>query len=263
MQAPEIFKILSDDLRWAIIQQLRLSDMKVSELAQALQEADNKISYHLGKLREANLVRERRSSADSRDVYYSLQLNELSAQFKEAGLLLHPLIFEAEAIAQADKPPMIRLQKPVRILFLCTHNSARSQMAEGLARHMGGGLIEAYSAGTEATFIKPEAIEVMKRRGIDITQQKSEVLTQYLDQEFDYVITVCDSARESCPIFAGGKHHLHWSFEDPSDAPPDQRLMAFEQTARQLATRIGYLITIIAKQQGVPVPIEAARQAAT
>lgn len=243
--APDLFKLLSDDLRWNIIQQLRLSDLKVGELAAALGAADNNVSYHLGKLREANLVRERRSSADSRDVYYHLVIHELALQFEAAGLSLHPAIFEATDPNYADAP---HLSRSVRVLFLCTHNSARSQMAEGLARHFGGGMIDAFSAGTEATFIKPEAIEVMKRRGIDISGQKSEVLTDYFDQSFDYVITVCDAAKESCPVFPGGKHQLHWSFDDPSNVQGEGRLAAFEQTARQIATRINYLITIIAKQ---------------
>src|SRR5215213_4736830 len=99
-----------------------------------------------------------------------------------------------------------------RILFLCTHNSARSQMAEGFLRALGHDRFEAFSAGTEATQVRPLAIKAMAELGIDISQQRSKVLTKYMAQPFDYVITVCDQANESCPVFSGAKNRLHWSF---------------------------------------------------
>ena len=107
---------------------------------------------------------------------------------------------------------------PRRILFLCTHNSARSQMAEGLLRHLGGDRFEAFSAGTEATHVRPLAIEAMAELGIDVTQQESKSLDRYLGEPFDAVITVCDQAAEACPVFPGAKRRLHWSFPDPSKA---------------------------------------------
>jgi arsenate reductase len=105
-----------------------------------------------------------------------------------------------------------------RVLFLCTHNSARSQMAEGLLRSLAGDEFEVYSAGTEATFVRPLAIKAMQELGIDISRQESKTLERYLKDRFDYVITVCDSANEACPFFAGAKQRLHWSFPDPSKA---------------------------------------------
>ena len=103
-----------------------------------------------------------------------------------------------------------------KVLFLCTHNSARSQMmAEGLLRHHAGDRFEVYSAGTEAAFVRPQATEVMNEIGIDILRQKCKTLQGYLGQPFDYVITVCDTANEACPVFPGAKRRLHWSFEDP------------------------------------------------
>ena len=105
-----------------------------------------------------------------------------------------------------------------RVLFLCTHNSARSQMAEGLLRHLSGGPFAAFSAGTEATAVRPLAIEVMRELGIDISQQESKTLDRYIDAHFDYVITVCDDANESCPIFLNARSRLHWSLPDPSKA---------------------------------------------
>ena len=106
----------------------------------------------------------------------------------------------------------------VRILFLCTHNSARSQMAEGLLRHLAGDRFEVASAGTQATSLRPEAIKVMAELGVDISGQDSKTLERYLGEPFDYVITVCDDANEACPVFPGTKRRLHWSFRDPSQA---------------------------------------------
>lgn len=105
-----------------------------------------------------------------------------------------------------------------RVLFLCTHNSARSQMAEGLLRALGGERFEVYSAGTEATWVRPQAIDVMAEIGIDISGQQSTTLERYRDEPFDLVITVCDQANEACPIFPGARRRLHWSFPDPSTA---------------------------------------------
>ena len=105
-----------------------------------------------------------------------------------------------------------------RVLFLCTHNSARSQMAEGLLRALGGNRFEVFSAGTEATRVRPLAVRAMAELGIDISRQQSKTLERYLDQPFDAVITVCDQANEACPVFFGAKERLHWSFPDPSRA---------------------------------------------
>jgi arsenate reductase len=105
-----------------------------------------------------------------------------------------------------------------RVLFLCTHNSARSQMAEGMLRHLGGERFEVHSAGTEATHVRPLAIRAMDEIGIDISRQESKRLERYLEESFDYVITVCDDANEACPFFPGAANRLHWSFEDPSRA---------------------------------------------
>jgi len=107
---------------------------------------------------------------------------------------------------------------PRRVLFLCTHNSARSQMAEGLLRSLGGDGFEVHSAGTEATRVRPLAIAAMNELGIDITGQTSKTLDPYEDQRFDDVITVCDEANETCPVFPNAARRLHWSLPDPSKA---------------------------------------------
>ena len=127
-----------------------------------------------------------------------------------------------------------------RALFLCTHNSARSQMAEGLLRHLGRGGFEAFSAGTEATAVRPLAIRAMRELGIDISKQESKTLDRYLTDRFDYVITVCDDANDSCPVFANAARRLHWSLPDPSKATgtEEERLAAYRKVRDALGARI-------------------------
>ena len=123
-----------------------------------------------------------------------------------------------------------------KILFLCTHNSARSQMAEGLLRHLAGDRFEVYSAGTEATSVRPEAIAAMAELGVDISGQESKTLDRYLGEPFDYVVTVCDDANEACPVFPGAKNRLHWSFRDPSRATgsEEERLEVFREVRDEI-----------------------------
>ncbi len=108
-----------------------------------------------------------------------------------------------------------------RVLILCTGNSARSQMAEGLLRCLAGGRVEVFSAGVEQSFVRPQAIEAMRERGIDITNHRSKSVDEFVGQKFDYVITVCDNARERCPVFPGRYERVHWSFDDPAAAEGD------------------------------------------
>ncbi len=131
-----------------------------------------------------------------------------------------------------------------RVLFLCTHNSARSQMAEGLLRAMGGDRFESFSAGTEQTHVRPLAIKAMAEIGIDISGQRSKTLHEYLEQPFDYVITVCDQAAETCPMFPGPARRLHWSLPDPSKATGDEaaQLDAYRRVRDDLTDRIRGLI---------------------
>lgn len=130
--------------------------------------------------------------------------------------------------------------KRLRILFVCTHNSARSQMAEGWLRHLAGDRFEVHSAGTEATAVRPLAIRAMAEVGVDISEQWSKGLGQFLGQSFDVVVTVCDEASETCPVFPGGGRRLHWSLPDPSQVtgPDDQGLGAF----REVRDRLRHLI---------------------
>ena len=127
-----------------------------------------------------------------------------------------------------------------KVLFLCTHNSARSQMAEGLLRHLAGDRFEVMSAGTEATHIRPQAVRAMDELGIDISAHESKTLDRYLGQPFDYVITVCDQANEACPIFPGARRRLHWSFEDPAQASgtEEERIRVFQSVRNAIKEHI-------------------------
>lgn len=109
----------------------------------------------------------------------------------------------------------------MKVLILCTANSARSQMGEGLLRHLAGGKVEVFSAGARPSSVHPYAVRAMQDRGIDISAQRSENLTRYLDIEFDYVITVCDRAADACPHFPGPARRIHWSFSDPAAVDGD------------------------------------------
>jgi arsenate reductase len=147
-----------------------------------------------------------------------------------------------------------RATDPIRVLFVCTHNSARSQIAEALLQHDGGKDFEVQSAGTEATRVNPYAIRVLAEAGIDWSNARSKVITEFLDQRFDYVITVCDRARETCPFFPGSTNTLHWGLDDPSDVQgtDEERLAAFRRTAREVADRLGPLIEETLRAAGRP-----------
>lgn len=115
------------------------------------------------------------------------------------------------------------MSEKLQALILCTANSARSQMAEGLLRHIAGDLVDVYSAGRAPSNVNPFAIQALRERGIDISSQRSDHLSQYLEHEFDFVITVCDSAAESCPVFPGRAKRIHWSFPDPATTTGDDK----------------------------------------
>ena len=120
-----------------------------------------------------------------------------------------------------------------RVLILCTGNSARSQMAEGLLRHIAGDRFDVFSAGTIASFVRPQAIEVMQEIGIDISSHRSKSVDVFTGQEFDCVITVCDSAKQNCPVFPGKTKRIHWSFDDPAEAiGSDEEVMAVFRRVR-------------------------------
>lgn len=132
------------------------------------------------------------------------------------------------------------MNRKLRVLILCTGNSARSQMAEGLLRHDAGDRFEVISAGVEPTRVRPEAIEVMREIDIDISDHRSKSVDEFVGQEFDYAITVCDNANERCPIFPGNTQRLHWSFEDPGAVEGDvaTKLAVFRRVRDEIRDRL-------------------------
>jgi arsenate reductase len=129
---------------------------------------------------------------------------------------------------------------PISVLFVCTHNSARSQIAEALLGRFGGDAFEVHSAGTEVTRVNPYAIRVLAESGIDWTAGRSKSIIEFLDRRFDYVITVCDRARATCPVFPGSSNSLHWGLDDPSEVEgtDEEKLAAFRRTQTEIAGRL-------------------------
>jgi arsenate reductase len=149
---------------------------------------------------------------------------------------------------------------PIRVLFICTHNSARSQIAEALLGHYGGSDFLVRSAGTEATRVNPFAVRVLAEVGIDWSAARSKVLTEYIEEPWDYVITVCDRARQSCPVFPGQMNSLHWGLDDPSEVEgtDQEKREAFRRTRMEVATRLRPFIEIALRAAGRPPAVSLA-----
>lgn len=242
-------KLLAHDIRWKILVLLARSDYCVQELVRFVEQPQNLVSYHLRRLRGQYLVTERRSSADSRDIYYSLNFETLHTLYFAAADALHPAL-RGGAMEQgqiiAD-----HVNKPFRVLFLCTENSARSQIAEALTRYLSKGTVEAFSAGSHPTSIHPYAIRVLVRLGIDTGSLRSKHFDEFRDQSFDRIITLCDYVQEECPTFPADPHRIHWSFPNPTavEGTEEERYRAFEQLGLQLTTRIRLLLTILEREK--------------
>lgn len=137
-------------------------------------------------------------------------------------------------------------QAPIRVLFVCTHNSARSVMAEVLLRHKGGGDFEVASAGTEPAAVRPLTLRVLQEGGFDTFGLRSRSVEEFLGQRFDYVITVCDQARQTCPVFPGSGESLHWGYQDPSEASgtQEEQLAVYRRVFTQIGNRIAQFVPI-------------------
>lgn len=217
----------------------------VHELTGLVGEPQNLVSYHLGKLRDGRLVSARRSSADRRDAYYTVDLARIRGLLSATGAALHPGLRLAPALPAGAAP---RAAKKLRVLFLCTGNSARSQMAEALVRARSGGAIEAYSAGSHPKPVHPNAVRVMRdEHGLDLTAQQPKHLAVFARQRFDFVISLCDRVREVCPQFPGHPETIHWSIPNPAadEADAAATYPLFQQTATELAARIGFLLAAL------------------
>ena len=236
-------RLAAHPLRWQLLQELVRSDRAVRELTALTDEPQNLVSYHLRLLREGGLVTSRRSAADGRDSYYAIDLVACREALQIAGAALHPSLQLATSAEECARNP----RRPHRVLFLCTGNSARSQIAEALLDRMSGGSIRARSAGSHPKPLHPNAVRVMKTYGIDIEGRRTTHVDELRRERFDTVITLCDRVREVCPDFPAQPELVHWSVPDPALAGSTERASypAFERTAAELETRIRFRIPLL------------------
>jgi protein-tyrosine-phosphatase len=233
---PKFVELLSHQVRWAMVQHLLLSDLRVFELVERIGAPMNLLSYHLKKLRDGGMVQAHRSDADGRDVYYTLDATTIRRMYAETGAALAPVV-----CPQSPGPSVGRASLSGRVLFLCTHNSARSQMAEALLRHAAPTL-DVFSAGSDpASRIQPGALQALDRFQIDTERLYPKPVSSFVGEAFDYVITVCDRARESCPHFEGGMQ-MHWSLSDPARLVSHEQRAAYSMLALHLNERIERLL---------------------
>ncbi len=241
---PEFIRLLANGVRWELLKALAMGDHQVNELVALTRQPMNLVSYHLKKMRVDQLVTTRRSEADGRDVYYSADLARLRQLFHEAAAALHP------AISAPLLPLHVEALPFKRILFVCKHNSARSQMAEGLLRSLSHNRMYVVSAGSEPSAVHPDAVSTMDALGIDIRGQRARPLSDFASEPFDFVITVCDVAREVCPTFLGDAVFIHWGYPDPVVIDDDtKRAATFKQIALHLKARIGYFLSTLSQTE--------------
>ena len=240
-EPPAFLALAGHPVRWRLLRELAESDRRVRELTARLGEPQSLVSYHLCLLRAARLVSARPSSADRRDSYYSADLTRCGELLGAAGAALHP------ALRPLPGRPAAPGEFSGRVLFLCTGNSARSQMAEGWLQYLPDGRVPAFSAGSQPTRLHPNAVRVMKAHGVDLAGRRAKHFDEFLDQRFECVVTVCDRVREVCPEFPGART-IHWSIPDPAEGGDDDATTypAFERTAADLAARIPFLVQLLA-----------------
>lgn len=228
-------------LRWRLMGELARSDRQVRELTALIAQPQNLVSYHLGQLRKAGLVSSRRSAADARDTYYRLDLARCARLLAGVGATLHP------GLRLLPPPVPIPAAARISVLFLCTGNSSRSQIAEAMLRHRAGPGVRVHSAGSDPKPVHANAVAAMADRGIDISRARSNHLDEFTGQRFDHVITLCDRVREVCPEFPGRPDPTHWSIPDPAREPDGRQ--AFARLVAELDDRIEYLLHRIADPQ--------------
>ena len=239
---PAILPLLADPHRWRLLAELARSDRRVGELTARLDVPQNLVSYHLRELRDAGVVTSRRSSADGRDVYYRADLVRCRDLLAAAGGGVHPAL----ALMARDGAEASATRRARRVLFLCTGNSARSQMAEAIAAHRSGGLVEARSAGSNPKPLHAAAVRVLAERGIDIAGREPKHLQRFTRTRVDRVITLCDKVREVCPDVPGHPEASHWSMPDPAAEVDAATTAPFVRTADELEERIDLLLLDLA-----------------
>lgn len=247
---PRVLKLMAHEVRWNLLHLLAHSDYRVHDLVGRLHLPQNLVSYHLKQLRQGQLVTERRSSADERSLFYSLELEHVQHLYLSAGEMLHPAVTGTPVSDHQNA--LQEGQPPLRVLFLCTENSARSQIAEALLCQVSHGTVDAFSAGSApAPEIHPLARRVMEERNIDMSHAVPKHVEFFQGQRFDAIVTVCDRVMEVCPSFPNDPERVHWSFLDPASVQGTdaEQLRAFEQTSLQLTTRLRLLLTLLQRKK--------------
>jgi len=245
---PSFVRLAAHQLRWRLLSELATSDYRVRELATMVGEPQNLVSYHLRLLRDGGLVTATRSTYDGRDSYYHLDLDRCAAALADAGAALHPALRREAAPRVHPVDP--RPGRRVGVLFVCTGNSARSPIGAALLRHRAAGHVEVTSAGTRPKpRMHPGAVRVLRDEfGVDIAGQRPRHLDAVAGHRFDYVISLCDKAREACPDFPDRPRRVHWSIPDPAATgdTANAGYSVFRRIASDIDTRIVYLLPVLA-----------------
>jgi len=245
---PAFVRLAAHPLRWRLLTALAGGDLRVRELVVRVDRPQNLVSYHLRLLRDGGLVTATRSSFDGRDSYYHLNLDGCAESLTASGAALHPAL---RRDAVPPLPPVDRLPAGrIAVLFVCTGNSARSPIAEGLLRHHTAGRVAVTSAGSRpAPRLHPNTVRVLREAfGVDLSGQRPRHLDTLSGRAFDHVITLCDRAREVCPEFPRHPRRAHWSIPEPARAgdPDHASYPAFQRTAADIDTRIRHLLPVLA-----------------
>ena len=246
--APALVRLAGHPLRWRLLAELARSDLRVRELVTLVGEPQNLVSYHLRLLRDGGLVAVTRSTFDGRDSYYHLDLDRCAQALASTGAALHPAL----RLDRATPAPRVQQRRLPRltVLFVCTGNSARSPIAEALLRRHTAGRVQSVSAGNRPKpRLHPNTVRVLfDNFGLDVAAQRPRHLDTLVGRGFDYVITLCDKAREVCPEFGDHTHRMHWSIPDPAGAGASDQASypAFTRTAAEIDTRVRHLLSILA-----------------
>ncbi|NTU82675.1 MAG: ArsR family transcriptional regulator [Chloroflexales bacterium] len=230
----EALRLLTDETRWRLLRALRPSDRQVNELVELTGLPQNLVSYHLGLLRQAGLVQLHKSDADARVTYYGVSLPALTAHYAQLGAALAIPFTQG----RQDLPALT-------VVVLCRANSARSQMTEGWLRTLSAGRVIVRSAGTQPSALHPLAEQVMTEVGVDIGHHHAKHVDVLAQLRPDVVVTVCDIAREECPVWPQATTQLHWSIPDPAAViDPDAQLAAFRAARDELRQRAVGLLAL-------------------
>jgi ArsR family transcriptional regulator, arsenate/arsenite/antimonite-responsive transcriptional repressor / arsenate reductase (thioredoxin) len=243
---PTFVRLAAHPVRWRLLAELADSDYRVRELVARVDQPQNLVSYHLRLLRDGGLVTATRSSFDGRDSYYHLELDRCADALTDSGAALHPAL---RRHAAPPNPPVEQLRsRRVAVLFVCTGNSARSPIAEALLRHHTADHVTVTSAGSRPKpDLHPNTVRVLRETfAIDVSGQRPQHLDALAGRTFDYAITLCDKARETCPEIFHHTRRAHWSIPDPAaDGTDDNSYPAFARAAGDIDTRIRHLLPVL------------------